>query len=41
MTLVFVPKILLMFVALVLTLPLMGSALGGFMARVSERIVAG
>ena len=40
-TLAFVPKILLMFVALVLMLPFMSDALGAYMARVAARIAAG
>ena len=40
-TLVFVPKIIAMFVALVLALPFMGEALASYMARIAERIVAG
>ena len=38
MTLVFVPKIVAIFVTTLLALPLMGSLLAGFMARVAERI---
>ena len=41
MTLTFVPKILAIFLVLMLTLPFMSDALAGFMARLSERIVAG
>jgi flagellar biosynthetic protein FliQ len=41
MTLTFVPKILAIFLVLMLTLPFMSDALGGFMARISERIVSG
>ncbi|HOV05168.1 MAG TPA: flagellar biosynthesis protein FliQ [Kaistiaceae bacterium] len=41
MTLVFVPKIVAIFVALLLALPFMGQALAGLMARLTERIVAG
>ncbi|MDQ0471419.1 flagellar biosynthesis protein FliQ [Labrys wisconsinensis] len=40
-TLAFVPKILLMFLALVLMLPFMSDALGAYMARVAARIAAG
>lgn len=40
-TLAFIPKILAIFLVLILTLPFMSDALGGFMTRVSERIVAG
>ncbi|MEO1199279.1 MAG: flagellar biosynthesis protein FliQ [Pseudomonadota bacterium] len=39
MTLVFVPKIIAMFLASLLTLPFMGHAMGGYMARISERII--
>lgn len=41
MTLVFVPKILAIFVTALLALPLMGGLLGGFMVRITEKIVAG
>jgi flagellar biosynthetic protein FliQ len=40
MTLVFVPKIVAIFAALILFLPFMGSAMGGLAARVFERIAA-
>src|SRR5262249_9361676 len=40
MTLVFVPKILAIFVALLLTLPFMGDVLQGYMARIAERIIS-
>ena len=40
MTLVFVPKIIAIFVALVLFLPLMGAALAGFSTQIFERIAA-
>jgi flagellar biosynthetic protein FliQ len=40
MTLVFVPKIIAIFVALVIFLPLMGATLGGFATRIFERIAA-
>ena len=40
-TLAFVPKILLMFVALVVMLPFMSDALGAYMVRVAARIAAG
>lgn len=39
MTLVFVPKILAIFIALLLTLPLMGEALNAFMIRLVALIV--
>ncbi|MEZ5839585.1 MAG: flagellar biosynthesis protein FliQ [Hyphomicrobiales bacterium] len=41
MTLVFVPKILAIFVVMLLALPFMGQAMAGFMGRIAERIVAG
>ncbi len=41
MTLVFVPKILAMFVALLLALPFMADALNGHMMRIAARIVGG
>ena len=41
MTLVFVPKILAIFLTLLVTLPFMGEALAGYMARVMDHIVAG
>lgn len=41
MTLTFVPKILAIFLILMLTLPFMSDALNGFMMRISERIVTG
>jgi flagellar biosynthetic protein FliQ len=40
MTLVFVPKILAIFVALVIFLPLMGATLAAFSMQVFERIAA-
>ncbi|WP_417482146.1 flagellar biosynthesis protein FliQ [Maricaulis sp.] len=39
MTLVFVPKIIAIFVSMLIFLPLMGALLSGFMASVIERIV--
>lgn len=39
-TLVFVPKILSIFFALLLFLPIMGGLLGGFMGDIFERIAA-
>ncbi len=38
MTLVFVPKIVAIFVVLLLTMPLMGAALSGLASRIFERI---
>jgi flagellar biosynthetic protein FliQ len=40
MTLVFVPKIIAIFVALVIFLPLMGATLGAFSMQIFERIAA-
>lgn len=40
-TLVFVPKILAIFMTLVLTLPFMADALHGYMMRISSRIIGG
>jgi flagellar biosynthetic protein FliQ len=40
-TLAFVPKIILMFVSLILMLPFMSDALGGYMTRVAARIASG
>lgn len=40
-TLVYVPKILAVFAAMMLMLPFMGDALAGYMARIAERIVSG
>ena len=41
MTLVFVPKILAIFVTLLLALPFMADALHGEMMRISSRIIGG
>jgi flagellar biosynthetic protein FliQ len=41
MTLVFVPKIIAMFLALIIALPFMGQVLGNYMIRLAERIAAG
>jgi flagellar biosynthetic protein FliQ len=38
MTLVFVPKILAIFIALLIFLPLMGGLMSGFMVSVADRI---
>ncbi|MGO4174440.1 flagellar biosynthesis protein FliQ [Bosea sp. TAF32] len=40
-TLVFVPKIVAVFAALMLFLPFMGDALAGYMGRVAARIATG
>jgi len=39
MTLTFVPKIIAIFVSLLVLLPYMGSVLGEFMERIAQRIV--
>ena len=41
MTLVFVPKIIAIFLALLVFLPLMGALLSAFMQTVADRIVSG
>lgn len=41
MTLVFVPKILALFAAMLIALPFMGDALAGHMARIVEKIASG
>jgi flagellar biosynthetic protein FliQ len=41
MTLTFVPKMVAMTAIMVLLLPFMGSAMGSFMERLTDRIVAG
>jgi flagellar biosynthetic protein FliQ len=41
MTLVFVPKILAVFLALLIALPFMGDVLQAYMARIADRIAAG
>lgn len=41
MTLTFVPKIVAIFVSLLLFLPLMGEAMSGLMMRIGDRIVSG
>ena len=40
-TLAFVPKIILMFVSLIIMLPFMSDALAGYMTRVAARIASG
>jgi flagellar biosynthetic protein FliQ len=40
MTLVFVPKIVAIFVVLLISLPLAGSAMGGLMNDIAQRIAA-
>jgi len=41
MTLVFVPKIIAIFITMLLTLPFMGSMMQGFMMRIADMIVVG
>ncbi len=41
MTLVFVPKILAIFLALIVLLPFMGTSLGNYMHYVADKIVTG
>ncbi|MDB5542549.1 MAG: fliQ [Devosia sp.] len=41
MTLVFVPKILAIFVTMLLTLPFMGAILGGYMTKLADMIITG
>lgn len=41
MTLVFVPKILIIFLAMILLFPFMGEAMASYMARIVARIAAG
>lgn len=41
MTLVFVPKIIAIFLAMLIALPFMGQAMAGFMSRLSVHIVGG
>ena len=41
MTLVFVPKILAIFLAMIVMLPFMGTTLGGYMSFIADRIVSG
>lgn len=41
MTLVFVPKIIAIFVALLIFLPLMGAVMSRFMTTITDRIIAG
>lgn len=40
-TLVFVPKILTIFIVMLLTLPFMGALLGNYMVRLADLIVVG
>ena len=41
MTLVFVPKILAIFVTMLIALPFMGATLSGYMSRVVDMIITG
>ena len=41
MTLVFVPKIIAIFLALIVVLPFMGDLLHGYMGRIASRIISG
>jgi len=41
MTLVFVPKIIAIFITMLLTLPFMGSMMQNFMTRIADMIIAG
>jgi len=40
-TLIYVPKILAVFIGLMIMLPFMGDALAGYMTRIAARIAAG
>lgn len=40
-TLIYVPKILAVFVAMLLMLPFMGDAMAGYMTRIAARIASG
>jgi len=40
MTLVFIPKILAIFIALLIALPFMGDAMQSYMNRIAERIIS-
>lgn len=41
MTLVFVPKIIAIFLTMLLALPFMGEAMAGYMTRIADMIVTG
>lgn len=41
MTLVFVPKIIAIFVTMLVALPFMGATMGGYMNKIADLIVAG
>lgn len=40
MTLAFIPKIIALFLTLLIALPFMGDALQGYMGRIAERIIS-
>ncbi|WP_375451994.1 flagellar biosynthesis protein FliQ [uncultured Devosia sp.] len=40
-TLVFVPKIIAIFVTMLITLPFLGATMGGYMSRVMDMIIVG
>lgn len=40
MTIVFIPKIIAIFLAMLMVLPFMGEALGGYMTRIAQHIVS-
>jgi flagellar biosynthetic protein FliQ len=41
MTLVFVPKIIAIFLTFLIALPFMGATMSGYMSRIAEHIIAG
>lgn len=41
MTLVFVPKIVAIFITMIIALPFMGATMGGYMTRLADMIVSG
>jgi flagellar biosynthesis protein FliQ len=41
MTLVFVPKIVAIFITMIIALPFMGATMGSYMTRVADMIVSG
>ena len=41
MTLVFVPKILAIFITMLITLPFLGATMAGFMTRITDMIITG
>ena len=41
MTLVFVPKILMIFLSMLIALPFMGAMMGNYMTRIAQYIVSG